>query len=96
MRNDTINEQLRDLHRDIMRRCYNEKHLLYKTYGAKGITVCEEWHNRATFKEWCKSNGYQKGYHLLRKDGKIGYNSENCYFKDPKESVAKTEYKYFL
>ena len=28
---------------NIMQRCYNPKHQRYKSYGAKGVTVCEAW-----------------------------------------------------
>lgn len=68
------------LHYEMMRRCYNEKSVAYKDYGAKGITVCEEWHDRENFRKWCKENGYVKGLRLNRKDGKAGYFPQNCYF----------------
>lgn len=68
------------LHYEMMRRCYNEKSVAYKDYGAKGITVCEEWHDREIFRKWCKENGYVKGLRLNRKDGKAGYFPQNCYF----------------
>ena len=31
------------IHYEMMKRCYNEKSVMYRHYGAKGITVCEEW-----------------------------------------------------
>ena len=67
------------LHYEIMRRCYNEKSVAYKDYGAKGIRVCEEWHDRPTFIQWCKDNGWQKGLKINRYDGKKDYCPENCY-----------------
>lgn len=33
----------------MMRRCYEPKHQAFKNYGARGITVCERWHDFATF-----------------------------------------------
>ena len=40
-------------------RCYNEAADDYKYYGARGITICEEWRkNYAAFKEWAISSGY--------------------------------------
>lgn len=33
------------------RRCYNEKDARYKSYGAKGITVCDRWRNLNNFIE---------------------------------------------
>ena len=66
-------------HYEIMRRCYNEDHKTYKDYGAKGIRVCEEWHNRDVFKAWAYANGYIKGMRVLRYDTKGDYCPENCY-----------------
>lgn len=34
---------------NIMNRCYNESTPDYAHYGARGITVCERWHDPATF-----------------------------------------------
>lgn len=39
-------------------RCYNTHEPKYQHYGAKGITVCDEWHDYVCFKEWALSNGY--------------------------------------
>ena len=49
------------LHYEMMKRCYNEKSVMYNCYGAKGITVCKEWHDRDIFRKWCNENGYVKG-----------------------------------
>lgn len=67
------------LHYEIMRRCYNEKSISYSSYGAKGIIVCKEWHNKEVFKQWCLDNGWEKGLKILRKDSKKSYNPDNCY-----------------
>jgi len=32
-------------------RCYNPKHISYKHYGGRGITVCERWHKYENFLE---------------------------------------------
>lgn len=66
------------LHYEMMRRCYNEKSVAYKDYGAKGIKVCDEWHDREVFRNWCKENGYIKGLRLERIDSKGNYESSNC------------------
>jgi hypothetical protein len=67
------------LHYKMMSRCYREKDVMYKDYGAKGIKVCEEWHDRPTFIKWCINNGWQKGLKVNRYDGKKDYCPENCY-----------------
>lgn len=46
---------------DMLRRCYDKSHHLYKYYGAKGVTVCEEWLNDETgFKTYVDWILYQK------------------------------------
>ena len=41
-------------------RCYNENNTAYKYYGAKGVTVCDEWLNDfARFEKWALKNGYE-------------------------------------
>lgn len=66
------------LHYKMMSRCYREKDVMYKDYGAKGIKVCNEWHDRETFKKWCIENGYAKGLKLKRIDSTKDYCPENC------------------
>lgn len=68
------------LHYEMMRRCYNENSVAYKDYGAKGIVVCKEWHDRENFRKWAKENGWEKGLRLNRHDGKKNYCPGNCYF----------------
>ena len=76
------------LHYEMMRRCYNPKCVSYHSYGAIGITVCDEWHDRETFKIWCRENGYQKGMRIDRKDSKKGYFPDNCFlgYKNTKKN----------
>lgn len=42
------------------KRCENPNCKSYKWYGAKGISVCAEWHDYSQFKEWALSNGYDE------------------------------------
>ena len=76
----TDTDSIRNLHRDMLRRCYSPKSILYKNYGAKGITVCDEWHDRETFRSWAIANGYKKGLRLLRKDTTQNYTPDNCFW----------------
>ena len=40
-------------------RCYNENNNHYRSYGAKDVTVCDEWLNSfIPFKQWAEANGY--------------------------------------
>lgn len=68
------------LHYEMMKRCYNENSVAYKDYGAKGISVCDEWHDRENFRKWAIENGYTKGMRLERIDSQKGYDPTNCVF----------------
>lgn len=62
-------------------RCYKTYSNSYHNYGAKGITVCEEWVNSSKdFFTWALSNGYQDGLELDRIDNLMGYSPSNCRF----------------
>lgn len=64
--------------RAMLKRCENQNSDSYKWYGAKGITVCPEWHDKRTFINWAVSHGYQKGLTIERIDITKGYCPENC------------------
>lgn len=58
------------------RRCRNTRE---KNYGARGITVCEDWADDfASFEKWSMQNGYSEGLQLDRKDNDKGYSPDNC------------------
>lgn len=57
-------------------RCSSPKSQSYKSYGAKGITVCEEWKSFETFYRDMGEAG--EGMSLERKDSSKGYCPENC------------------
>lgn len=50
------------VYRGIMDRCYNPNAQNYRFYGARGVTICDEWKgNPKAFIEWCLANGWEKG-----------------------------------
>lgn len=60
-------------------RCYCKNHKMYKYYGGKGITVCDEWKNNySEFYKWAIVNGYSDTLTLDRKNGNEAYSPENC------------------
>lgn len=71
-------------------RCYSEKHISFSLYGARGVTVCDEWINSyESFKSWAESNGYdwnaKRGECTLdRIDVNKGYSPDNCRWVDMK------------
>lgn len=68
-------------------RCYSKTHGKYKNYGAKGVTVCDEWRNSyLAFKEFALENGYAEGLQIDRIDNEKGYSPDNCRFITNKEN----------
>jgi len=62
-------------------RCYYKKHIGYKYWGGRGISVCNKWLNDAkAFCDWAINHGYRKGLQIDRIDNDGNYESSNCRF----------------
>lgn len=57
-------------------RCYNKNAKAYKFYGARGIKICERWHDFINFIE--DMGKAPKGYSIERIDPFKGYEPSNC------------------
>lgn len=66
---------------NMLRRCRDTSN---KTYGGKGITVCDAWLKFETFYEWALTSGYRDDFSIERKDNALGYNPDNCTWADRK------------
>lgn len=64
--------------RGMLNRCENPNFKSYQDYGARGIKVCEEWHNSKTFLDWSKENGYEDGLEIDRINTDGDYCPSNC------------------
>lgn len=71
--------------RDMMNRCYSKNNRFFGDYGGRGIFVCSEWHNVASFINWCScQEPIPRGYSLDRYPDKDGpYSPDNCRFASP-------------
>ena len=60
-------------------RCYNKNNERYKIYGARGITVCQEWlDDFINFYNWAMANGYSDELSIDRIDVNGNYEPSNC------------------
>jgi len=50
----------------------------YVWYGAKGVSVCEEWNEFKAFRDWATKNGYSEDLTIDRIDPFLDYCPENC------------------
>lgn len=72
-------------------RCYVKTNQDYYNYGARGITICDEWlHDSNIFCEWAIKNGWKDGASIDRIDSSKGYFPENCRWSNPIEQGRNT------
>lgn len=59
-------------------RCNNSNNPKYKDYGGRGISVCKEWDDYDSFKNWALENGYTDDLSIDRIDVNGNYEPVNC------------------
>lgn len=62
----------------MIQRCYYPKSKSFKSYGEKGVTVCDEWRDFDGFYNWAINNGYKETLSIDRVDCKGNYSPDNC------------------
>ena len=71
-------ERLYNIWVGMRQRCRDKNSKDYIRYGGRGITVCKEWHDYATFRQWALSNGYEDTLTIDRIDTNGNYEPSNC------------------
>lgn len=79
------------IYRDIKARCFNPNKRMYKHYGGRGITVCDEWLGKngfSNFMEWAFNNGYGDTLEIDRIDVNGDYTPQNCRWSNKSTQCA--------
>lgn len=89
---------------NMITRCYDKNGKDYKSYGAKGVYVCDEWRLYSNFKKWYDEN-YKEGCVmdkdiLSKKYSKRFYSPETCQFIDEYDNIKdardRSDYGYMI
>ena len=77
-------------------RCKRENDKSYIYYGAKGITVCDEWEDFVNFRDWALSHGYSDDLTIDRINPKGNYEPSNCRWATEKQQQNNKTSNHFL
>lgn len=72
-------DRLYKIYHGMLNRCYLQTIPGYENYGARGITVCNDWkESYDSFKHWAVNNGYTPDLSIDREDVDGPYCPSNC------------------
>jgi hypothetical protein len=71
-------------------RCNDQNAQNYAYYGGRGITVCAEWDDFASFDAWAQGAGYSDDLLLDRENNAEGYSPHNCRWVTRKTQMRNT------
>lgn len=90
------NKRLHKIWASMRERCYYTKHPHYKSYGGRGIVVCEEWTDYVTFAKWAFRNGYSDTLSIDRIDVNGNYEPSNCRWIPMNEQHSNKRTNHFI
>ena len=78
-------------------RCNNKSDHLYRLYGARGITVCDEWRDSfEAFRDWAQESGYRDDLTIDRINVDGNYDPGNCRWATRKEQMHNTRRCHYI
>lgn len=77
-------------------RCFNSNNKDYPRYGAREITVCEEWLEFKCFHDWALANGYKDHLTIERINNDGNYDPSNCTWVPPEAQARNRRSNHFL
>ncbi len=70
--------RLYSIYNGMKSRCERPNFPKFKSYGGRGIKICDEWRSFENFADWAFKNGYDDSLTIDRIDNNGNYCSENC------------------
>ena len=78
-------------------RCLNPKCSLFKNYGGRGISICEEWvESYEEFKKWAMVSDYKNHLTIDRINVNGNYEPSNCRWATPKEQSNNKRNNHYV
>lgn len=85
------------IYRGMKSRCFCKSDYHYKWYGAKGITICQEWlDDFMSFYNWSLENGYKDNLSIDRIDVNGNYEPSNCRWIDHKTQCNNRHNSHYI
>lgn len=91
------NIRMYDIWKSMKERCLNPNNFEYRSYGGRGITVCDEWQkNFSNFYNWAIKNGYSSSLTIDRINVNGNYEPSNCRWATHKQQARNKRNNHFI